>query len=319
MANIVRAAAGVGAVGALAAVSAVALGRVAFRRQVAHEVENLFERARGARPTVVTEVELAGKPEPVQRWLRAAGIIGKERPITVRLKQEGQFRPGIGQGWMPIRVEQYYTTAPPGFIWFGLLTQSPFVSIAGRDKYVAGKGEMDIRALSLFRVLHLRGPELDQGSLLRYLSEIVWFPAAALIPAITWEARDAHSARAVMRHEGVTVEATFFFTEAGDVSTVTAERYRTTDDGFTLTPWSTPISAYTEFHGVRVPRAGEAVWTLPTGDFPYARVHITDVGYNHAALYQPPISFRRLRTPSGEGGRLTDAQTAISGGIGARR
>lgn len=295
MANIMRAAAGVGAVGAvgaLAAVSAVALGRVAFRRQVAREVADLFERARSAQPTVVAEAELAGKPEPVQRWLRAAGIIGKQRPITVRLRQEGLFRPGIGQRWMPITVEQYYTTEPPGFVWFGMLTQSPFVSIAGKDTYVAGKGAMDIRALSLFRVLHLRGPELDQGSLLRYLSEIVWFPAAALIPAITWEGVDAHSAQATMRHEGVTASATFFFSDEGDVTNVTAERYRTTDDGFALTPWSTPISAYAEFHGVRVPRAGEAVWTLPTGEFPYARVRVTDVEYNHAALYQPRISLR---------------------------
>jgi hypothetical protein len=253
---------------------------------VAREIQDLFARATDGPPTVVTEADLAGLPAPVQRWLGSAGIMGTERPHTVRLKQQGRFRQKPGQPWMPIAVEQYYTTDPPGFVWVGTITMAPGVFILGRDKYVAGRGEMDIRVLGLLRVVQAHGPEFDQGGLVRYLNELMWFPAAALSPHITWEGLDATSARATMSYAGVSASATFSFTDAGDPTTMVAEKYFPVAGGFELTPWTTPISAYGAFHGVRIPAEGEAVWKLPSGDFPYAHVRITDMEYNHAALYE---------------------------------
>jgi Family of unknown function (DUF6544) len=45
-----------------------------------------------------------------------------------------------------------------------------------------------------------------------------------------------------------------------------AERYN--DSLGRLETWSTPISEYGEFEGVRIPIAGVAVWKLRDGDFP---------------------------------------------------
>jgi len=131
---------------------------------------------------------------------------------------------------------------------------APLLSIVGRDRYAEGKGSIKMRLLSLISVADRSGGGLDQGALLRYLNETMWFPAAVLSPYVTWEAIDANSARANMIYGGVTASATFVFDAQGRLTDMTAERYN--DTRGRLLPWSSPITAYGEFGGVRVPVEG---------------------------------------------------------------
>ena len=113
----------------------------------------------------------------------------------------------------------------------------------------------------------------------------MWFPAAALSPYIAWEPIDAHAARATMTYRGVSAPATFYFDDAGDLTDMVAERYRTVDGGFALDTWSTPLGEYGEFNGVRVPVAGEGVWKLKSGDYAYIKLRVTELEYDRAARY----------------------------------
>lgn len=262
---------------AVVAALAVVMGRVIFDRRISGEIDELLARSRDARPAVVTEADLAGLPEPVQRWLRYSQVVGRERPVTVRLKQTGQFRMGEERGWMPFTAEEYFTTDPPGFVWVATFKMAPLLYIAGRDRYADGMGSINMRLLSLIPVADKSGGGLNQGALLRYLNEMMWFPAAALSPYITWEAIDAKSARATMSYAGMTASGTFVFDEQGRLTDMTAERYN--DAKGRLLPWSTPIAGYGEFGGVRVPIEGEGKWKYESGDFTYIRLKITDVKY----------------------------------------
>jgi hypothetical protein len=78
---------------------------VAFDRRMGREVQGLFAASKG-RSRLVTEADLVGLPEPVQRWLRWSNVLGTAYPVTVRLRQEGEFRMGQDRGWMP------FTTPP---------------------------------------------------------------------------------------------------------------------------------------------------------------------------------------------------------------
>ena len=40
--------------------------------------------------------------------------------------------------------------------------------------------------------------------------------------------------------------------------------------------WSTPITGYGEFEGLRLPVRGKAVWKLPDGDLEYIDVTVTE-------------------------------------------
>ncbi|UCH09319.1 MAG: hypothetical protein JSU61_08750, partial [Fidelibacterota bacterium] len=58
------------------------------------EVREMFTETEADKPELVTEADLDGLPEPVQRYLRYTGVVGKERIRVVRLKQRGQMRIG---------------------------------------------------------------------------------------------------------------------------------------------------------------------------------------------------------------------------------
>jgi hypothetical protein len=272
---------GVAAIAVLAA-STVGVGRLAYERRASREVEELFAASEGAEPAVVTEADLAGLPAPVQRWLRYSQVVGKVRPVAVRLKQEGQLRLK-DRGWLPFTAEEYYTIDPPGFIWAATVEMAPLVSVVGRDRYAGGKGQLEFRLLSLIPVAKDSGPDMDRADLLRYLNEIMWFPAGALSPYITWAGIDATSARATMSFGEATATATFVFDEQGRLTNMVAERFDR--DAGAVEPWSTPIRAHGEFNGVRIPVEGEAVYARSSGEFPYIRVRVTEIDYNRLSRF----------------------------------
>jgi hypothetical protein len=254
-----------------------AIARAAFERRIAQETESLLAASAPPEPPTVTEDELSGLPEPVQRWLRWAQVVGKPVPRTVRLTQEGRFRLGQERGWMPFTAEEVFTTNPPGFLWTTSMRMFPGVSIVGRDLYANGEGSIEMRLFGLIPVANASGPELNQGALLRYLNEIMWFPAAALSPVITWTEAGPDAATATIAHGGVTAEATFSFDEQGRPVDMRATRYDMGSNA--LQEWSTPLRAWGEFGGIRVPVEGSGVWKYPTGDFEYIDLEITGIGY----------------------------------------
>jgi hypothetical protein len=268
----------------LAAAGTLVAGRFTFDRQLAREVDAVLGARRASQPAVLTETHLRDLPGPVQRWLRQAGVVGKERPSTVRLKYAGEFRLAEDKGWMPYESQTYYTTDPPALIWTVTMRMLGLLPLRGRDRYAQGEGSILMKVLSLVPVADKTGGSLDQGSLLRYLGETVWFPAGAVAPYITWEARDPHSAVATMSYGNTTASASFFFDEDGRVTQITADRNN--DAIGKRVPWSIPITGYGYFDGVRVPVAGEGVWKYEGGDFTYIRWRVSDVEYNQPARYR---------------------------------
>ena len=57
---------------------------------------------RASAGAIVTGADLTALPEPVRRWLPWAGVV-TARPAVIRLTQEGRFRQGEDQGWIPFR------------------------------------------------------------------------------------------------------------------------------------------------------------------------------------------------------------------------
>lgn len=144
---------------------------------------------------------------------------------------------------------------------------------------------MLIKIPPFITIADARGDEIDQGTLIRYLNEIMWFPTAYLNDYIQWESIDSTSAEATITYGGVTASATLYFNENGQMTNFIADRYFTQGDKSSLETWSTPIKEYREINGMRLPVKGEGVWKLDSGDFPYIRVEITDIEYNNTSIY----------------------------------
>ena len=161
---------------------------------------------------------------------------------------------------------------------------APLITVRGRDRYIDGQASIDMRLLSLIPVANDRGPGLNQGALLRYLNETMWFPAGVLSPYITWATRDPRSAVATMRYGRVSASATFWFDEQGRLADMTAERFDNARKG--ILPWSTPISDYGQFASIRVPVEGAGVWHYEQGAFPYIRLRVIDLEHNRPEPYK---------------------------------
>ncbi|MDW7650076.1 MAG: DUF6544 family protein [Bacillota bacterium] len=271
-------------VAAIIVVIAVSAGRMLFDRQVRNEVQTLFQGI-PTESNMITEEDLVGLPEPVQRWLQRSQVVGKEKATALRLKQKGLFRMGEDKPWIPFTAQQYYNIESPGFIWYTTMKMAPSLSVRGRDLYYDGRGNMLIKVLSLIKVADASGLEMDQGTLVRFLNEMMWFPSAAINDYVTWEQVSENSAKAMMEYKGVSASAIFHFNDDGDLINFVAERYMDSPDGFRLETWATPIDEHREMDGRRIPTKGEAIWELDTGDFSYIQLEVTEIEYNNPTLY----------------------------------
>jgi hypothetical protein len=259
-----------------------------FKKRIKSEVSKLFNDSMTVKAGIITEDDIRGLPEPVRRHLHYAQVIGKEVISTVRLKQKGYIRMKAEQRWMPLEAEQYYTTNPPAFLWYGTASPFPFLSVKAmkaRDMFSGGKGAMLVKLFGLVNVVNASGPEMDQASLLRYLNEIMWFPSAYLSEFIEWDTLDSRSVKATMTYSGVIVSAVLHFNEDGRLMNFVSGRYRYIDGQNMLCKWSTPVQGQREVNGIRIPDKGEAIWHMDSGEFSYIQLEITDIEYNNPSVY----------------------------------
>ena len=251
-----------------------------FNGRISREVSGLLSGAKSGAGTVVTGEMLRILPQPVQRYMAYSGVLGKQIPRTIRLKQIGKIRQSEKSAWMKLEAEEYYSTTPAGLIWKAFLPTKRFPLTLGRDAYLNGHGSMLIKMLSLIPLANATGTEIDQGSMMRYLNEMTWFPAAFLGENINWKAIDDTSAEVTLTHQGKSASATMYFDEEGKPINFIAKRYRMVGKKHDLETWSTPFTGYGEFEGLRLPVRGQGVWNLKEGDLAYVELEITELKYD---------------------------------------
>jgi len=254
-----------------------------FERRVAREARELWA-VKGVRPA--DRISLEKLPTPVRRYLDVSGAARREPVRSVRLRHGGTFRPALDKPWFAIRGEQYFGTNPPGFVWWGRIRVAPGLWVEARDRSLAGEGHMLIKVASSFTIGDVRGPEMDEGALLRLLAEMAWFPTAFLDARhVGWAPIDDTSARATLRVGGREVAAVFHFAPDGLPSRLVADRYRDVAGEGVLTPWGGEYRDYREVDGLRVPFGNEVSWVIGGQAQPYARWELEQVEYDRAEPY----------------------------------
>jgi hypothetical protein len=245
------------------------------------EIDKVFVQDPEQKQILVTEEMLQKLPDPVKRYLLYTGVVGKSIVQRVRLKQKGRIRKDAQQPWMNFKAKQYYSVSPPCFVWIAYMKVFGLPLVRVRDFYMEGRGNILVKALSLFRVGNSAGKEMDQGAMMRYLNEMMWFPTAFLGKNVSFESIDANSARVTLKDMGQSVTATLYFDDEGKLTNFIAPRYRDMgDDKFDLENWSTPIREYGEFEGLKLPLKGAGVWNLKEGDLEYIDLAINDLKYD---------------------------------------
>lgn len=244
-------------------------------------VAELYANATTETEQIVADEEFTTLPAPVARYFRTVLVEGAPYVRTVQLHQRGTFRFEEDGDWHPFTATQHVTTNPPGFVWDAEIRIASLVPVRVIDAYKRGKGALRARLLSVVPVADAAAdPELNEGELLRYLAESVWFPTA-LLPGegVAWEAVDENAARATLEHRGTTASAVFHFDD-GHVERIVAERPYRDEDGYERHTWTGYWRDYRERDGLVVPTEGEVEWNLPTGDYTYWRGRLEAIEYD---------------------------------------
>lgn len=236
-------------------------------------------RASAARDVIlVSDAMIAALPAPVRRNLAFSGVAGTAIPATVEIGQRGRIRSAPGAGWMAFDAVEHYGTRPPAFVWKASFPTRNLPLVLGRDEYLDGKGSILMKLLAVKTVADERGESLRDAALMRYLNEMMWFPAAFAGRNLTWTAIDDNAAQATITDRGASATGTFFFDAEGRITNFSALRFNTATRA--METWETPISAYGTFGKLRLPSSGAAVWKSAAGDFAYIEIDVTDVAYD---------------------------------------
>ncbi|MDF2773299.1 MAG: hypothetical protein K0S86_2794 [Geminicoccaceae bacterium] len=286
MARQVKVVGTVSAVAVAAGVAAVATGGTTWRRATAREQARLQATARVKLGPLPDERARAGLPAPVARYFALALPEGLTPVRGAHIRWAGEFQMRPGAGWRPFEAEQDFTTSPPGFVWDARIQMMPLVRVHVRDGYVAGEGAMLGKVGGLITVVDEGGtPEMASSALIRWLGEALWFPTA-LLPTgpngegVRWDAVNESTARATMTDGGTAVSAEFHFAPTGEITRMTAMRYRDVNGTGVLTPFEGQYRTYGRHDGVLIPMAAEVAWLLPEGRFPYWRGRPVAVRYD---------------------------------------
>lgn len=230
---------------------------------------------------------VADAPAPVRRYLETVLEDGQPLVETVSIEQSGEFRLGGPDGdWCAFTASQYCSREPPAFVWDAQIEVAPLVPARVLDCYVRGAGRLRARLRGAIPVASAGpDPELDEGELLRYLAESVWYPTA-LVPGdrLEWEPIDDDAARATLEHGGRSASLVFEFDESGLVERVSGERYRQEEGDYAT--WVGYFRAYEQRNGRLVPTEGEVAWALPEGESSYWRGTIDRIDHRDASAAQ---------------------------------
>ena len=267
-------------------VSISAYGSFRFFQMTQNEATELLKSTTISSTNITTRNEIQLLPDIVQKWMRNSGVIDKEIINSARLVQIGKIKTKPNGKWMPFTAQQYFNIKNPAFQWTAKITSNSVIHTLARDKYINGKAEMLIKLQGLIPVVNVtENDKINAASMQRFLSEMCWFPSAALNDYITWIPIDKTSAKAILTYKAQSVSGVFKFNNEGDILVFETERYFGGSPSAKLEKWVIYMKDYKNFDGLKIPNRCEVIWKLKEGDFNWLNLEITDLEYNNPKLY----------------------------------
>lgn len=259
-------------------VAAALAGSAAWHRDTQAAVTRL---ATNIGPMAFAPSLLNAVPPPVARYFRATLRDGQPMIRSAVATQDAEFF--INGAWRPLTATQHFRASPPAFIWDARIQMAPLLPALVRDAYADGQGAMKASMLGVFTLAHRAGlRELNLGALQRFLGEAIWLPTA-LLPgdAVSWTAKDDHSATATLRDRGLEVSLLFEFDDEDMVRQISGERYKEAQGQFALERWLISCGDPSQRDGIRIPTRCEVAWLENGLPVPYWRGRITTIRYTY--------------------------------------
>jgi len=239
-------------------------------------------------PRTYDSKEIVDLPEPVQRYFKNVLQDGQAIITKGELSQTGQFHMNeTEEKWHKFTATQLVVTKRLGFDWDAKIQMFPFIDVFVHDTYLLGEGDLQASILGLFAVAKMHNtPQLNQGELLRFLAEAVWYPTS-LLPSqgVVWEAIDQHSSRATLTDGKTTASVVFQFDAEGLITSMRAEArcHSVVGDKLVFMPWVGNFREYSVRNGMRIPLESEVGWEHLEGLRLYFIGKTTKISYEFAS------------------------------------
>ncbi|MGE0448846.1 MAG: DUF6544 family protein [Vicinamibacterales bacterium] len=259
----------------------MAQGPLSLRAEFERDVQ---VRLRGLPSTSeIAEADIAHLPDPVRRYLRRSGVVGRPRVRNYRVRVHGRIRDSRDGRWMPITAEQYNFVEPPARLFY--LDASMFgIPVQGYHRYVGDDASMRVKAAALVPVVTESGSEMTRSETVTLFNDMcVMAPATLISSEIAWEASTPRSVRARFTNAGQSIRAELSFNDAGELTNFVSDDRSAASPGngaLTRVRWSTPLRDYREFGPARLASVGEGRWRDAEGEYNYIELTIDDVQYN---------------------------------------
>jgi len=218
-------------------------GPLSLRAEYEHHLEHAWPRSAEQH---VTDAEPL--PDPVQRYLRRADVVGRPRVNDFRATWTGRIRSGPSSEWMTFTADQLNILDTPRrfFLMNARMKGLPVDVLHAFDDSGAS---MRVRLLSVWPMVDAHGAELTHAKTVTFFNDMcVVAPGALVCADVTWQPVDGHCA--VGR-----------FTLG--INTITAELR------FDVGP-------------ARVPTTAETRWHPDSGAWTYGEFALTSLAYNVA-------------------------------------
>jgi hypothetical protein len=227
----------------------------------------------------LTEMDIQHLPEPVKKYIRYTGSIGKPKVNIFKIEFRGKIRKDEQSEWMPFTSEQYNFMEIPTRLFF-MKAVIKSLPVAGYHVYKNGDAYMDIRLFSLFKVQYQDGDEMDKAETVTFFNDMCCMAPATLIDKrISWQETSENVVKATFTNNGITINADLFFNEVGElVNFKSNDRYNA--ESGTILPWATPLRDYKEVNGYRLAGYAETIYTYSDRDLTYGTFEIASIEYN---------------------------------------
>jgi hypothetical protein len=241
-----------------------------------------LDRTKDQKMEILTEADIQHLPGIVQKYLFLTGSIGKEKVLNFRAEFKGGIRSKSTEEFMPLKSVQYNFTDKPTRLFY-IVARKKGIQAKGIHLYRDQTAIMLIKLLGLFTVADAKGKEMNQGETVTLFNDMCFMAPASLIDRnIEWKVIDRNTVEARYTNGKITIGATLFFNEKGElVNFLSNDRYETTDGKtYKNYPWFTPVTGYINIKGYRLPSGAKLIYKHPEEDFCYGEFNLIDIEYN---------------------------------------
>ncbi len=244
-----------------------------------NDVKTGLQQAAYFQNSELTETDIQLLPEPVKKYLRFTGSIGKPKVNNFKMEFTGKIRKNEQSEWMPFTSEQYNFMETPTRLFF-MKAVMKSLPVAGYHCFKNGDAFMNIRLLSLFKVQYQDGVEMDLSETVTFFNDMCCLAPPTLIDKrIKWLEVEGNKVKASFTNNNITVFTWLYFNDKGElINFISDDRY-SADAGKQL-PWATPLKDYQEINGYKLMGNAEAIYSYPDRDLCYGTFKLTRIEFN---------------------------------------